>query len=78
MTFNHYTGNWQGSPEGWLLTPQNLQLQMKKTLPGLNNFFMVGHWVQPGGGLPSGLMTGSHLIQLLCKSDSKRYCALLP
>jgi phytoene dehydrogenase-like protein len=78
MTFKNFTGNWQASPEGWLLTPQNLQLRIKKSLPGLANFYMVGHWVQPGGGLPSGLMTGCHLIQVLCKSDSRKYCALRP
>jgi phytoene dehydrogenase-like protein len=28
------------------------------TLPGLKNFIMAGQWVSPGGGLPSGLMSG--------------------
>jgi phytoene dehydrogenase-like protein len=78
VTFERYTGNWQASMEGWLLTPDNLTLQMKKALPGLTNFYMVGQWVQPGGGLPSGLMTGCHLTQVLCKGDSRKYCALCP
>jgi phytoene dehydrogenase-like protein len=78
VTFKRFTGNWQGSYEGWLLTPNNLTLRMKKTLPGLHNFYMVGQWVQPGGGLPSGLMTGCHVTQLLCKNDNKRYCAVCP
>ena len=25
LTFERYTGNWQGSFEGWLITPQNAQ-----------------------------------------------------
>jgi phytoene dehydrogenase-like protein len=75
VTFHRYTGNWQGSYEGWLLTPRNITLQMKKNLPGLQNFYMIGQWVQPGGGLPSGLMTGYHVIQILCKLDKKRFTA---
>jgi phytoene dehydrogenase-like protein len=75
VTFRRYTGNWQGSYEGWLVTPENMTMRMKKTLPGLSNFYMVGQWVQPGGGLPSGLMTGCHLIQILCKCDKKKYNA---
>ncbi len=41
LTFYRYTGNWQGSYEGWLLTPDNITLRMKKTLPGLDNFYMA-------------------------------------
>jgi phytoene dehydrogenase-like protein len=75
-TFYRYTGNWQGSYEGWL--PQNMLLLMKKTLPGLESFYMVGQWVSPDGGLPSGLMTGRHVIQLLCKQDEKKFTTSMP
>ena len=51
---------------------------MKKELPGLANFYMVGQWVSPGGGLPSGLMTGNHVVQILCKKDRKRFKASEP
>ena len=78
VTFYQYTGNWQGSYEGFLITPKNMMLQMKKTLPGLENFYMAGQWVQPGGGLPSALMTGCHVIQLLCKKDKKKYTTKIP
>jgi phytoene dehydrogenase-like protein len=73
ITFKRYTGNWQGSFEGWLTSPSTLTMQMKKTLPGLNNFYMAGQWVQPGGGIPGGAISGSWAIQLLCKQDGKRF-----
>jgi phytoene dehydrogenase-like protein len=76
LTFEHYTGNWQGSFEGWLITPQNSYTMMKpmsQTLPELQNFYMCGQWVQPGGGLPSGVMTGRQLVQALCKADKKKF-----
>jgi phytoene dehydrogenase-like protein len=78
VTFYRYTGNWQGSFEGFLITPQNMRLQIKKTLPGLHNFYMAGQWVQPGGGLPSALITGNHVIQLLCRKDKKTFAVSLP
>ena len=43
------------------------------SLPGLENFYMVGHWVQAGGGLPSGLMTGQDVVMLMCKKDRKKF-----
>jgi phytoene dehydrogenase-like protein len=51
---------------------------MKKTLPGLSNFDMVGHWVQPGGGLPSAAMSARNVIQLLCHSDKKPFTTTVP
>jgi len=76
ITFEHYTGNWQGSFEGWLITPQNAFTVMKpmsQTLPGLGNFFMCGQWVEPGGGLPTGVMSGRRLLQALCKEDGTKF-----
>ncbi len=73
MTFERYTANWKGSFEGWLITTENLMLLMKKTLPGLNNFYMAGQWVQQGGGLPSGVMTAREAIQMICKKDDKKF-----
>ena len=34
---------------------------------------MVGQLVMPGGGLPSGLMSGNHVIQVLCKRDKTKF-----
>jgi phytoene dehydrogenase-like protein len=76
LTFERYTGNWQGSFEGWLITPQNAQTMMKpmsQTLPGLQSFYMCGQWVEPGGGLPTGVMSGRRLVQALCKEDKQKF-----
>jgi len=64
-----YTGNWKGSMEGWLPTPKTGFKPMSRTLPGLKRFMMVGQWVSPGGGLPSGLMTARPAIKAICKQD---------
>lgn len=68
-TVIRYTGNWKGSFEGWMITPDIGLSQMKQTLPGLDNFYMAGQWVQAGGGLPSSLMSGRKAAQLICLGD---------
>ena len=78
ITFERYTGNWQGTFEGWLITPKTMMLNMKKTLPGLDGFYMVGQWVSPGGGLPCGPMTGRAVVQLMCHKDGKKFVTTKP
>jgi phytoene dehydrogenase-like protein len=76
MTFERYTGNWKGSFEGWLITPENANVIMKpmsQALPGLSNFYMCGQWVEPGGGLPTGVMSGRRLVKSLCKEDRMKF-----
>ncbi|MGZ3497487.1 MAG: phytoene desaturase family protein [Vulcanimicrobiaceae bacterium] len=68
-TVIRYTRNWKGSFEGWLPTPSTGFKPLPNTLPGLRNFLMVGQWVAPGGGLPSGLMTARHAIRDICRLD---------
>jgi phytoene dehydrogenase-like protein len=68
-TLVRYTGNWKGSMEGWLMTPETGFGALPRTLPGLKRFAMVGQRVQPGGGLPSGLMTARAAIEAICRQD---------
>ena len=75
VTWERYTGNWRASFEGWLPTPKNMTASMRKTLPGLDRFYLAGQWVAPGGGLPSGLMTGREVVQLMCHKDGKAFRA---
>jgi phytoene dehydrogenase-like protein len=68
-----YTLNDKGSPMGWLLTRSTLTELVSRTLPGLENFFMAGHWVLPGGGVPGSIYTGRNVIQILCKKEGKEF-----
>jgi phytoene dehydrogenase-like protein len=82
MTTERYTGNWQGSIEGWLITTRTVNMMMgrgmSKTLPGLRDFYMAGQWVEPGGGLPSAALSGRKAIQMVCKCAGKPFQAQLP
>jgi phytoene dehydrogenase-like protein len=78
VTFERYTNNWQGSYMGWKLTAQAMQTQMSKTLPGLGDFYMVGQWVEPGGGTFNALASGRGVVQIICKQDRKTFQASTP
>ena len=79
ITYYRYTGNWQGTYEGWVPTPNTPPtFVMNKTLPGLENFYMVGQWVMPGGGLPTGAISGRWVTQMICKKDDKKFLTSKP
>ena len=68
-----YTGNWRGSFEGFMPTPGYLMKGLPRRLPGLDDFYMAGQWTQPGGGLPTGVMTAREVLQLVCRRDGVRF-----
>jgi len=79
VTWERYTGNWRGSYEGWMFDSDFSPLSsMRKTLPGLENFFMAGQWVNPGGGIPTAVMSGNHTIQMICKDDKISFTSSKP
>jgi phytoene dehydrogenase-like protein len=78
MTWVRYTGNWRGSYEGWQMSAESFIGGMKKTLPGLENFYMAGQWVNPGGGMPTAATSGNQTIQLICNRDGKKFVTSKP
>ena len=72
LSYKRYTGNWQGSSCGWLLTNKTLRYNMfgmPKTLPGLKKFRMAGQWVEPGGSMALSAASGRNAIQSICAED---------
>ena len=72
-TFKRYTNNWKGSTQGWEWTPGLIPEFIKKELPGLKNFYLIGQWVEPGGGVPTVAMSGRTVIHIICKRDKKPF-----
>jgi len=76
LSYERYTGNWQGSSCGWLLTKETMSMMISgipKTLPDLKNFYMIGQWVEPGGSVPVVAMSGRNIIQQICHEDDKGF-----
>ncbi len=79
VTWERYTGNWQGSMEGWMITEKTFPpFRMSKTLPGLKSFYMAGQWVEPGGGVPTAALSGRNVIQIICKRERRTFVTTTP
>jgi phytoene dehydrogenase-like protein len=81
LSYERYTGNWMGATTGWLLTRQTTPMMIMgvpKTLPGLDNFYMAGHWVEPGGTVTLAAASGKNTIQSICAKDGKAFTTTLP
>lgn len=81
LSYERYTGNWMGSTCGWLLTPETMPMLIqgvKKTLPGLANFYLAGQWVEPGGSVTLAAASGKNVMQLICHADGKPFETSVP
>ncbi len=77
MTYVRYTGNWKGTFMTWVLNSDNAKRfrLVKKTVPGLDNFWLSGMWVMPPGGLPTAVKTSRDIIQMICRKSRKSFKA---
>jgi phytoene dehydrogenase-like protein len=81
LSYERYTGNWQGSSCGWLLTKETMFMMlrgMRKTLPTVSNFYIAGQWVEPGGSVPVVATSGRNIIQQICAEDKQEFITTLP
>jgi phytoene dehydrogenase-like protein len=78
MKWDRYTGNWQGSFEGWLVSTNTFRMRMSKTLPKLENFYIAGQWVDPDGIVPATVMSGCNITQIICNKDKRQFTTTVP
>jgi phytoene dehydrogenase-like protein len=75
-TYVRYTGNWQGSPDGWYITNDNMKKQtMLRSLPGLPGLHTIGQWTGPFTGTVMAALSGRQIVQLLCKEYKMPFVA---
>lgn len=72
-TFQRYTNNWMGSTQGWNWLPSMIPESIKKELPGLKNFYLIGQWTTPGGGVSTAFLSGRDITRIICKRDKKPF-----
>lgn len=74
VTYTRYTGNWQGSPDGWYITTANVQdMDPVRRLPGLEGLHLIGQWTAPFTGTVIAALTGRQIIQLMCHREGKKF-----
>jgi phytoene dehydrogenase-like protein len=73
-TYHRYTNNWQGSTQGWLPGKNLIALSpVDAVIPGLQDFYLAGHWTQPGGGLPVAIKSARTVAQMICYKYHKLF-----
>jgi phytoene dehydrogenase-like protein len=77
LTYWRQCRAWRGAFEGWL-PGSNALKHVPKELPGLTRFYMAGQWVEPGGGVPAAIMSGKHVVQLICAALNSEFAPPLP
>jgi len=77
VTWERYTGNWQGSYQGWLPTVKLFGKFLPRELPKLRNFYMTGQWVFPGGGVPMCMAHARRTIKHLCLKEKKKFISTI-
>jgi phytoene dehydrogenase-like protein len=80
ITTERFTGNWQGL-QAYMQSGSMMATMFKgftKTLPGLENFYMVGQWAGATIGISTVAIMGRNLIQSICKRDRRRFITSEP
>lgn len=77
ITTERFTGNWRGL-QPWL--PKEgfwriLRKGLSRTLPNLDNFYMVGQWSDAMIGVSTAAISGRNLIRRLCRKYRRRFNA---
>jgi phytoene dehydrogenase-like protein len=77
ITYERYTANWRGSFAGWALTTRKMSMMMgggmSKTLSGLEGFYMIGQWVEPGGNVELAAASGRDVIKDICQLEGRPF-----
>lgn len=74
-TFERYTRAWHGTFMTWIHDAASSARHrlIKKTLPGLDGFYLCGMWVMAPGGVSAAAKTGRDVIQILCRREKRRF-----
>ena len=77
VTYERYTANWHGAFAGWALTTRKMSMMMgtgmDKTLPGLDGFYMIGQWVEPGGNVELSAASGRDVVKDICEKRGQPF-----
>ncbi len=76
ISAEHWTGTFRGcqaygAPKEY--AKEVAKKGVSKTLPGLQNFYMVGQWAGGTIGLNTVCLMGRNLIRDICKEDNKKF-----
>lgn len=75
LTYWHTARSWRGAYEGWLPTTESFFSRMDRRVSGLSGAYLAGQWVAPGGGVPSAVLSGRQVVELICADHDHKFVA---
>lgn len=69
VTFEEYCGSYHGAWMAFHIGKGTKNLMHTGKIPGLDNCYLTGQWLQPPGGLPVAVTMGKFTIQRICKKE---------
>ncbi len=75
VTTERFTGNYEGR-QTWTPPRSGFNVMLKglsRTLPGLEQFYMVGQWADAMIGISTAALSGRKFIQHLCKQERRPF-----
>ncbi len=75
VTVERFTLNFHGL-QPWPAPESGMKIMLSglsKTLPGLENFYMVGQWASAMIGVSNAAIMGRNLVKDICKQDKKKF-----
>jgi phytoene dehydrogenase-like protein len=73
LTDIKYTDVYRGAYEGFLPSSKNMMKSISHKVKGLDNLYLSGQWLFPGGGLPPSAQSGKWLFEWIAKKDKKKF-----
>jgi phytoene dehydrogenase-like protein len=63
ITLERYTSNRGGAYVGWKYSPDQVEARFPQQSP-IENLFLCGHWVAPGGGVSNVMVGGINAAEM--------------
>ena len=70
-TSRRFTRNHCGSMLGWEMSPDQVGSHRPCLVGPVENFFLVGHWTQPGGGITPVMVSAMRVAELVLHGSDK-------
>ncbi len=67
-TSHHFTLNLHGAMLGWEMAPDQLGANRPGIEGPVDGLWLVGHWVQPGGGITPVMVSAQHVAEAVAKA----------
>ena len=78
LTSYRFTLNYRGAMLGWEMAPDQLGVYRPAPEGPIKNLYLVGHWIQPGGGITPVIVSAGAVARTIASGGSRGGSLLWP